>query len=62
MIKCLAVRPDLFPVAMLGQTVCGLGQAFILSVPARLSALWFGPTQIALATSVRNWQILKIKL
>lgn len=51
-VKCAAVRPDLFAVAMLGQTICAIGQAFTLGVPARLSALWFGPNQIGLATSV----------
>lgn len=51
-IKCFAVNPDLFLVAMLGQIICAIAQAFTLSVPARLSALWFGPTQIALATSM----------
>lgn len=51
-IKCFAVRSELFLVAIIGQTFCAIAQAFTLSVPARLSALWFGPTQIALATSV----------
>lgn len=51
-IKCFAVKPDLFLVAMLGQLFCAVAQAFTLSVPARLSALWFGPSQIALATSI----------
>lgn len=51
-IKCAAVRPDLFSVAMLGQTICATAQAFTLSVPARLSALWFGPSEIATATSI----------
>ena len=51
-IKCAGVRPDLFGVAMLGQTICGIAQAFTLGIPARLSSLWFGPTEIATATSV----------
>ena len=51
-IKCAAVRPDLFAVAMLGQTICGIAQSFTLSVPARLSALWFGSSEIATATSI----------
>lgn len=37
---------------MLGQTICAIAQAFTLSVPARLSALWFGSNEVALATSV----------
>lgn len=46
------MNPKFFPVAMLGQTVCALAQVFTLSVPARLSALWFGPSEIATATSI----------
>lgn len=37
---------------MLGQTICAIAQSFTLSVPARLSALWFGPTEISTATSI----------
>ncbi|CAF0708928.1 unnamed protein product [Brachionus calyciflorus] len=51
-IKCFSVRPDLFLVAMTGQTLCAIAQAFTLGVPARLSALWFGPNEIGLATSI----------
>lgn len=57
-IKCAAVRPDLFGVAMLGQTICAIAQAFTLGVPARLSALWFGPNEIGLATSVSKIETL----
>ena len=52
LIKCAAVRSDLFAVAMLGQTICAIAQVFTLNVPARLSALWFGSEEIATATSV----------
>ena len=51
-IKCFAVRSDLFAIAMIGQTVCAVAQVFTLGIPARLSALWFGPSEIARATSV----------
>ncbi len=51
-LKCAAVRPDLFAVAMVAQTICAIAQAFTLGIPARLSALWFGPTEIATATSI----------
>ena len=52
-IKCFAVDPDLFYVAMIGQLVCAVAESITLSVPARLAALWFDLSQIALATSVR---------
>ena len=51
-IKIAGIRPHLFGVAMLGQFICAVAQAFTLSVPARLSVLWFGPTEIATATSI----------
>jgi hypothetical protein len=40
LVKCAAVRSDLFAVAMLAQTICAIAQAFTLGIPARLSALW----------------------
>ncbi|RNA31816.1 feline leukemia virus subgroup C receptor-related 1 [Brachionus plicatilis] len=52
LIKCFAVNPNLFYLAMTGQTFCAIGQAFTLGIPARLSALWFGPNEIGLATSI----------
>ena len=51
-VKCFAVRPDLFAVAILGQTFCGISSIFFLSIPAKLSAVWFGNNQISLATAV----------
>ena len=51
-IKCASVRSDLFLVAMLGQTLCAVAQAFTLAIPARLSAIWFGQNEVATATSV----------
>jgi FLVCR family feline leukemia virus subgroup C receptor-related protein len=51
-IKCFAAKPEYFYLAILGQTICAIAQAFTLAVPARLSGLWFGPEQVALATSI----------
>ncbi len=51
-IKCCSVRGDLFSVAMTGQIFCAIAQSFILGIPARLSALWFGVNEVSLATSV----------
>ena len=51
-IKCAGVRSDLFAVAMLGQTICGVAQAFTLGIPPRLASVWFGQNEIATATSV----------
>ncbi|CAG9827248.1 unnamed protein product [Diabrotica balteata] len=51
-IKVGAVHPDRFYVAFIGQTVAGFAQIFILSVPARLAAVWFGPSQVSSACSI----------
>ncbi|XP_022919007.1 uncharacterized MFS-type transporter C09D4.1-like [Onthophagus taurus] len=51
-IKVASIRPDLFWVSFLGQSVVALSQVCILSVPARLAAAWFGPTQVSSACSI----------
>lgn len=51
-IKVASVSPDRFWVTFLGQTIVGLSQIFILNVPARLSAVWFGPEQVSSACSI----------
>lgn len=50
-IKILAVQNP-FWVAFLGQSVVALANAFVLSVPARLAALWFGSSQVSSACSI----------
>jgi MFS transporter, FLVCR family, feline leukemia virus subgroup C receptor-related protein len=37
---------------MLGQIVCAMAQSFILCIPTRLAAQWFGPNEVATATSI----------
>ena len=51
-IKCAALSPDRFAVLMLGQTICAIAQIFILGIPARLAAVWFGPNEVSTATSI----------
>lgn len=51
-IKCAAINPNRFYIAILGQTVCAIAQAFTLGIPARLSSVWFGDNEIAKATSI----------
>jgi FLVCR family feline leukemia virus subgroup C receptor-related protein len=51
-IKALSVAPDSFCLAFLGQTLVGTAQVFILGVPARLAAVWFGPRQVSTACSL----------
>ncbi|XP_037954951.1 feline leukemia virus subgroup C receptor-related protein 2 isoform X1 [Teleopsis dalmanni] len=51
-IKVFSVEPDLFYVTFLGQSIVALSQVCILSLPARLAAVWFGPNQVSSACSV----------
>ncbi|XP_045196562.2 feline leukemia virus subgroup C receptor-related protein 2-like isoform X2 [Mercenaria mercenaria] len=51
-IKCACLAPDRFAVLMFAQTLCAIAQIFILGIPARLAAVWFGPNQVSTATSI----------
>lgn len=51
-IKCASVRPDLFGVLMFAQTLAAISQIWILGIPARLAAVWFGPREVSTATSL----------
>lgn len=51
-IKVFSVAPDRFWVTFLGHTIVALSQTFILSVPSRLAAVWFGPDQVSSACSI----------
>ncbi|ALC42030.1 CG1358 [Drosophila busckii] len=51
-IKVFSVDPSLFYVGFIGQAIVALAQVCILSLPARLAAVWFGPDQVSSATSV----------
>ncbi|KAH8372621.1 hypothetical protein KR009_001279 [Drosophila setifemur] len=51
-IKVCSVDPSLFYVGFIGQAIVALAQVCILSLPARLAAVWFGPDQVSSATSV----------
>lgn len=51
-IKVGCVDPYRFPVLMFAQSICAIAQIFILGIPARLAAVWFGPDQVSTATSI----------
>lgn len=51
-IKVFSVSPDRFWITFFGQSLVALSQTFILSVPARLAAVWFGPDQVSSACSI----------
>ncbi|KAL0279177.1 UNVERIFIED_CONTAM: hypothetical protein PYX00_000786 [Menopon gallinae] len=51
-IKLGSVSPDRFYVAFIGHSIVACSQVFVLSVPARLAAVWFGPDQVSSACSI----------
>ncbi|EFN87426.1 Feline leukemia virus subgroup C receptor-related protein 2 [Harpegnathos saltator] len=51
-IKVFSVANDRFWITFLGQSLVAVSQTFILSVPARLAAVWFGPDQVSSACSI----------
>lgn len=64
-----SVDPERFYVGFIGQSVVALSQVFVLSVPARLAAVWFGPDQVSSACSigvfgnqVRAWELPYLRI
>lgn len=51
-LKVTSSRPDRFYMTMLGQTIVAGSQVFILNLPARLAAVWFGPSEVSTACSI----------
>lgn len=51
-IKVGSLSPDRFYVTFIGQTVAGVAQIFVLGVPAKLAAVWFGQDQVSSACAV----------
>ncbi|VDM38509.1 unnamed protein product [Toxocara canis] len=48
-IKTLSTNPHSFWITFVGQTIVGSSQMFILGIPPRLAAVWFGPEQVSTA-------------
>ncbi|XP_015514788.1 uncharacterized MFS-type transporter C09D4.1 isoform X1 [Neodiprion lecontei] len=51
-IKVFSASPDRFYVTFIGQAVISSAQVFVISVPGRLAANWFGPREISTATAI----------
>ncbi|XP_063228224.1 heme transporter FLVCR2-like [Bacillus rossius redtenbacheri] len=51
-LKVVAVDSARFPLALLGQTMVGTAQVFVLGAPARVAATWFGADQLSTACAV----------
>ncbi|PZC72144.1 heme transporter FLVCR2 isoform X1 [Helicoverpa armigera] len=51
-LKVFSVPQDMFWLGFTGQTVVAVSQVFILNVPPRLAAVWFGADQVSSACSI----------
>ncbi|XP_012267119.2 uncharacterized MFS-type transporter C09D4.1-like isoform X1 [Athalia rosae] len=51
-IKVFSASPDRFYVTFIGQTVVSSAQVFVMSVPGRLAANWFGASEVSTATAI----------
>ncbi|CAG5124120.1 unnamed protein product, partial [Candidula unifasciata] len=51
-LKCASVSPNRFALLMFAQTICAISQIWVLGIPARLAAVWFGPNEVSTATSL----------
>ncbi|CAG9822789.1 unnamed protein product [Phaedon cochleariae] len=52
LIKVFAIRRDLFHLVLLGQAVGSTAQVFILSLPTKVAAVWFKPSEISTACAI----------
>uniref|UniRef100_A0A9L0K9S5 Choline/ethanolamine transporter FLVCR2 n=1 Tax=Equus asinus TaxID=9793 RepID=A0A9L0K9S5_EQUAS len=51
-VKLGSLKPNLFPVTVLGQVICSVAQVFILGMPSRIASVWFGPNEVSTACSI----------
>lgn len=51
-IKVASADPKLFWVTAIGQTTCSVAQVFILGMPSRMAAVWFGPEEVSTACAI----------
>ncbi|KAK7576443.1 hypothetical protein V9T40_012729 [Parthenolecanium corni] len=51
-VKVFSVAPDKFYVTFIGQTIVAISQTFVLSLPARVAAVWFGQNEVSSACSI----------
>ncbi|VDN04095.1 unnamed protein product [Thelazia callipaeda] len=48
-LRLFSAKPDGFWITFISQTIVGSSQIFILGMPSRLAATWFGPEQVSTA-------------
>ncbi|CAH1173844.1 unnamed protein product [Phaedon cochleariae] len=52
LIKIFAIGRDLFYLVLLGQAVGSTAQVFILSLPTKVAAVWFKPSEVSTACAI----------
>ncbi|XP_015786107.1 uncharacterized MFS-type transporter C09D4.1 [Tetranychus urticae] len=52
LVKCASVQPDRFWVTMIGQTIVATCNLFVINLPPRIAAVWFGEREVSTATSI----------
>lgn len=51
-IKMFSFHPHQFYIGFIGQTIIAISQVFVLSLPSRVAAVWFGPNEVSTACSI----------
>ncbi|XP_022917980.2 choline/ethanolamine transporter flvcr2a-like [Onthophagus taurus] len=51
LIKLFSIHQDKYYVVLIGQTFCAIGQVFMMSIPSKLAAVWFGKDEVSTATA-----------
>lgn len=51
-VKLGSLKPQLFPVTVLGQVICSIAQVFILGMPSCIASVWFSSHEVSTACSV----------
>lgn len=51
-VKMGSIKPNLFPVTIVGQVICSVAQVFILGMPSRIASVWFGASEVSSACSL----------
>lgn len=52
LVKCFSLQPNRFWVTMVGQTMVATCNLFVINLPPRIAAVWFGEREVSTATSI----------
>lgn len=49
LIRLFSVSPDFYFIVLIGQTLTAAAQVFIMSLPSKVAAIWFGSKEVSTA-------------